>query len=159
MGLKEAKQHPTKPDLWITPDGRVFQELPASPDSFGYAQISVGGRGQKRAIRRHILVCETFHGVRQGRAVVRHKNGVPGDDHKDNLMWGTQAENCADTVAHGKSTKGMRNAQALLTDANVREIKQRLRDGESQRQIAESFGIRQPTVSDIKRGLTWSHIE
>lgn len=32
---------------------------------------------------------------------VRHKNGVPADNRLENLEYGTNAENQADSVAHG----------------------------------------------------------
>lgn len=30
------KQHPTRPNVWVTEDGRIFIELAASPSSGGY---------------------------------------------------------------------------------------------------------------------------
>ena len=156
--MKDARQHPSRPNIWVTPDGRVFQELAATRDGNNYALVNIGERGLRGSVRRHVLVCETYHGERPGNAVVRHKNGVPGDDWEGNLEWGSQKENCEDTVAHGRSTKGMRNPNYRLKDEQVREIKQRLASGEAPSEIARWFGVSQPTISDIKTGRTWSHI-
>lgn len=150
----DLKQHPSLSDVWVSPDGRVFRELTPSLDSGGYHQIRNGDIRQ----RRHTLVCETYHGERPDGAVVRHNDGVSSNDHKDNLQWGTQAENCADTVSHGKSTKVSKNPQAQLTEVQAKEIKQRRADGEKGRVLAQEFGVSEQVVCDIHKGRLWWHV-
>lgn len=157
--MVKITKNPSRPGIWATPDGRVFQELHVTRDSYGYGQVAIGERGQRGKVRRHVIICETFHGERPPGAVVRHKNGVPGDDREDNLEWGTQGENCQDTVQHGKSTQGSKNARHRLVEAEVVEIKQRLLGGEGTAELARWFGVSQPTISDIKTGRTWAHIK
>jgi len=153
-------QHPRFPNIWVTPCGRIFEELHVSRDANGYGSVSVKSTGSKRiTMRRHVLVCEAYHGERPDGKVVRHKNGIPSDDRADNLQWGTQAENCQDTVSHGKSTRGSKNAQAKLTIEQAKEIRDRARNGESTVELARWFGVSQPTICDIKSGRTWSHLE
>lgn len=156
--MKEALQHPTRPDVWVTPDGRVFQELHVTRDGAGYRMVSLAGRSGGK-IRRHVLVCETYHGTRPHGQVVRHKNGIPGDDREENLEWGTQSQNLQDAVRHGTTTKGSKNRHAKLTDEQVSEIKRRLDTGEKQKDIAEWFGVSQPTISEIKSGKAWKHVK
>jgi len=158
VAMKEAKQHPGDSTLWIMPDGRVFQELTVYHDSNGYSQVAIGKRGARGNVRRHVLVCETFHGPRPLNAVVRHKNGKPGDDREDNLEWGTQEENLQDAVRHGTTTKGSKNARAILTEEQVVEIKQRLRAGEGTSSLADWFYMSKQAICDIRAGRTWSHI-
>ena len=150
------KKHPTHPDLWVTEDGRVFQELGTSPGFGGYMVCSM--RGNRDGIRRHTLVCETYHGPRPKGNVVRHLDGDCTNDKPNNLAWGTQAQNCQDTVAHGTSTKGERNPFAKLTEAHVAEIRSRWASGESPTFLAEEFGVSQANVQDIVRGRTWKHL-
>lgn len=153
-------QHPRFPHIWVTPCGRVFEELEASKDGNGYGLVSISSDGSKRIrLRRHVIVCETYHGERPEGKVVRHKNGTPSDDRSENLEWGTQAENCKDTVTHGRSTRGIKNAQAKLTREQALEIRQRSRNGESTTELARWFNVSQPTICDIKAGRTWSHLE
>jgi transposase-like protein len=64
----------------------------------------------------------------------------------------------ADMVANGNSTRGEKNARAILTEDSVREIKQRLQAGESVSALAREFNVAQPTISNIKTGTTWSYI-
>lgn len=50
----------------------------------------------------HQLVCLTFHGPKPSPAhVVRHLNGIAGDNRPENVVWGTVTENNRDTVRHG----------------------------------------------------------
>lgn len=150
------REHPTIPDLYVSEEGRVFLELGKEPGHGGYHLCSSGSR--VKAQRRHVLVCETFHGQRPDYGVVRHLNGVPGDDRPENLTWGTQRENCADTVRHGRSTKGVRNPRAKVTASDVLDIRERWAEGESPTALAAEYSITQPAVQDIVRGRTWAHL-
>lgn len=158
MDIK-ANPHPVYRGIFVTDDGRIFQELKASPGYCGYHTVKVktAAQGKGQTIRRHTLVLEAFHGLGNGR-VARHKDGNPGNDHKDNLQWGTQAENSQDTVDHGRSTKGEKNAQAKLTKEQVHEIRERYARGESGSSLGAEFGISQPNVVDIAKRRTWKHI-
>lgn len=151
-------QHFSNENLFLTEDGQAFLRLPACPVERGYHQITVPGGGKSRKARRHTLVLETFSGPSAGR-VARHKDGNPGNDHKSNLEWGSQFENCQDTVVHGRTTKGEKNSQAKLTEVQVIEIKRRLHFGECQSDIAAEMGVGAPTVSNIATGKTWAHVQ
>ena len=59
-----------------------------------------------------------------------------------------------DDVLHN----GINHANCKLTEAQVKEIRQRL-GHESQRIIAADYGVNQGTISFIKRGLTWRHVQ
>ncbi len=148
-------EHPSIPRLYATRDGRLFVELTHSPDGRGYPLVRVNGR----LVRRHTVVAETFLGPRPHGHVVRHKNGMPGDDRPGNLRWGSQAENCADTVAHQRSTRGEQNARHKLTATQASAIKSRRASGESGRSLAREFCISEQTIADIHHGRTWSWLE
>src|SRR6476619_2872179 len=130
----ELHPHPYQPGLFVTRDGRVFVEcLPSDAQSGGYFNVTVppangNGRGYRK--RRATIVAETFD--RQGRPgeEVRHLDGIPANDIAGNVVWGTHVENMADMVAHDRSIRGVRNPSARLTEAQAREIIQRLDAGE-----------------------------
>ncbi len=146
------KQHPSRPDIWVTPEGRVFRELAPSLDDGGYMQVRNGNFRRRRGV----VVCETYHGTRPKGLVLRHKDGVPDNDHKDNLAWGTQAENMADAVEHGTTTRGRKNEHAVLNLLAVRDIKRRLKAGYGAAALAQGFGVSKATIYDIKAGRTWA---
>jgi hypothetical protein len=147
-----VRQHPTLPNIFVQADGRIFQEVTASLSSFGYHTVHIGGQ----TIRRHTIVAETYIGPRPPGHGVRHLDGNSGNDHANNLAWGTQAENTADTVKHGRSTRGTRNARAKLTDDQAREIRARRIAGESGRSLAAEFGISERGICDLFKGRTWA---
>lgn len=56
------------------------------------------------------------------------------------------------------SRAGAGNGRAKVTEEEVRAIRQRWSDGETQEQIAQEFGLKQVTVSKIVRRESWRHI-
>lgn len=113
------RRQKTKPLQWdklsygITATGEVIswkRGLPRSlspfRDSGGYWCVRLWHHGVRKGYRVHRLVCEHFHGPPPSPLhCVRHLNGVQTDCHKDNLAWGTPAENCADIITHRKGRK------------------------------------------------------
>lgn len=149
------KQHPRYPDIFVAEDGTVFRRLTPSKDAGGYHQIR---NGEIRE-RRHVLVAEAHLGPRPRGADVRHLNGDPADDRPENLAYGARVENAADTVAHGRTTRGSRNTQAKLGEAQVREIKMRLAAGEKGRALAHEFCVSDSAICDIRKGRQWGWLE
>lgn len=158
------KENPQRPGVFVTTAGKVFVEIPASPSSGGYRTLHLPGlrpagtRGV--TVRRHVLVAETYVGPQPfAGAQVRHLDGNPANDKPSNLRWGSAKDNGQDTVRHGRSTRGTKNAQAKLTEAQARDIKKRLARGESGSELAKEFCLKQPTISNIKTGATWGWLK
>lgn len=55
--------------------------------------------------------------------------------------------------------RGEHNNFSVLTPQKVRNIRECLRIGMTQVEIAKAFGITQTTVSKIKTGIAWSHLK
>lgn len=53
---------------------------------------------------------------------------------------------------------GEQHGMSRLKDADVRDIKRRLGEGQSGASIARLHGVSQQTISKIKAGSIWSHI-
>lgn len=71
------------------------------------------------------------------------------------LFPGTDGENQKDSYRKGRQSQvGERNAFAKVTDAQASEIRRRALAGENQRKLAKEFGVTQPNVSCIKRGVS-----
>jgi hypothetical protein len=71
------------------------------------------------------------------------------------LFLGDQPMNMRDKVAKSRQNRGETHGRRKLTEAQARAIKN---DPRRQREIADDYGISVPTVSDIKRGYSWSHL-
>jgi len=53
---------------------------------------------------------------------------------------------------------GMNHHQARLTEAEVKEIRERYLDGNSQRALSQRFNVSQSTIRDIVNRKTWLHV-
>lgn len=69
------------------------------------------------------------------------------------LAWGTRSENMADCTAAGRHNKprGESHWTAKLSAEDVRVLRQRWANGESQSALAREFGVNAATVSRIVR--------
>ena len=90
-------------------------------------------------------------------SVVRHLPGCTSRACVEpaHLAAGTQAENCADTVAAGRSTRGSRNARTKLSEADVRRIRSAPRTGPARRELAAELAIHEDHVKNVQRGVVW----
>lgn len=113
------------------------------------------GRGQ-RARPASRLAFYFTHGYYP--PVVRHKCDNPPCCNPAHLEPGTQVDNLADMTARGRSTRGVRNPAAKLTEAQVREVRRRLADGERNGDISHAMGISRNRVYEIRTGKVWSHV-
>lgn len=125
----------------------------------GYGRVRSGGKSRAMLLV-HRVSWEVANGPIPDGICVCHRCDVPACVNPAHLFLGTQADNVADMLAKGrggyKAPRGERNGRAKLTDAQVREI--RASEG-SQMAIAARFGIGEATVSKIRNGKRWSHVQ
>lgn len=88
--------------------------------------------------------------------VIRHKCDNPVCCNSAHLEAGTQRDNVRDMVERDRSTRGERNAIHVLLEAEVHDIRARLRAGEQHKSIAATYGVHRATISQISRGANWA---
>lgn len=66
-------------------------------------------KGKRKEVRLHRIMLETFVGPRPEGKVTRHLDGDVYNNVLKNLCYGTQKENAADTIRHGRSLVGDKN--------------------------------------------------
>lgn len=95
-----------------------------------------------------------------GAECVRHLNDDPSNDQKDNLAYGTIANNVADSIANGTFPRGEKNGHAKLTAADVVAIREAIRCGKRgiQTELATRYGVAQSVITKIKWGHSWAHV-
>lgn len=133
--------------------------LKASLDGHGYRRVYLRRDGRTHSRKVAWLVLEAFVGARPENSDACHNDGKRHNDTLDNLRWDSRRANLADREAHGTVNRGQANGNADLTEDQVRDIRRRAAARESQRSIAESFGIQQPTVSKIVRRERWGWVK
>lgn len=141
--------------------GRFFvkeHQVALCPIRGGYVSAALwkNGRGANRPV--HQLVLEAWKGPRPVGMVSCHNDGIRTNNAPKNLRWDTIASNSADVDKHGNRYKGAGHHSARLNDTDVRKIKRRLAKGDYQYVIAKDYGISQPAVGKINRGLSWKHV-
>jgi hypothetical protein len=135
--------------------GRVLKQC---YDSDGYPIVGLCRNGTALTQKVHCLVAAAFIGPRPEGLQVLHGSKSRTDNRACNLSYGTPKQNTADRLRDGTHAIGAQNGNAKLTEADVRDIRARLATGESQQSIANTFGVVQVTISEIKRGKKWAHV-
>lgn len=108
----------------------------------------------------HALICTTFHGPKPSPVhQVRHRDNVPTNNAADNVLWGTPKENQDDRRTAGTAPIGSNNGRSLLTEAQVKSIKQSLKAGVTMTSLAKTYRVDLRVISKINSGVTWKHIE
>ena len=82
--------------------------------------------------------------------VVRHTCDNARCVNPFHLVLGTQLDNIRDSIARG------RHSGAKLTARLAAEARRRVADGESQRAVADDFGVTPSNVSRIVAGKVWA---
>lgn len=125
---------------------------------FGYPSVSLCRGSHYTLCRVHELVLAAFVGPRPEGQVCRHLDGNPANNALSNLAYGTHTENMADARRHGTLKCGERCHQAKLNEQQVRAIREAGDVGETQRAVAERFGVSRSTVADIWARRRWRHL-
>lgn len=98
----------------------------------------------------HALVCEAFHGPRPVGCDVAHTDGTRTNNAPSNLRWASRLQNMRDKSLHGTERERDTYQHAKIKNSDLPDIDRRLRSGETQRSIAESYGIARSYVSQLK---------
>lgn len=123
--------------------------------------IKLGHNGRKETLLVHRLVADAFCYKPAGCDVVNHIDCNPINNRADNLEWTTHSGNSRHAAAAGRyadQPRGSMKFFAKLTEADVEDIIRRLHSRESQKGIAEEYGVAPPIISNINRGIAWSHV-
>jgi HNH endonuclease/NUMOD4 motif len=124
----------------------------------GYPVVNLtNGVARQKVIPVHRLVCTAFWGTSPPDHEVAHQDGDKLNATADNLRWATSAQNSADMIAHGRTTRGERSTSAKLSEVEVKQIKSRLAKGEAVTEIAPDFpDVGKYAIYGIKWRRTWS---
>lgn len=159
----------------VTSWNQKLEEYVFTPslDSKGYPQVLLSMGPSKRTARVHRLVAEAFLPPPSKELIetcslagldyvlVNHIDTVRTNNLWTNLEWCTPKYNCDWSVKTGKhnteTIKGSLNYNAELTEEDVSAIVEMLKAKTmSQEKIAEMFGVKQITISNIWTGRSWA---
>jgi len=156
--MEEWKQHES--GYWISNLGRIkgirVDFLKPVKQENGYYAVTIN----RKASKIHTLVVETFIGKVPKGMCVNHIDGDKSNNKLANLEIVTPAENCQHAVRLGltKPQKGEDNALSKLTEKQILEIFECIKQGESNTEIARKFNIYSGHVSSLRHGHRWKHL-
>ena len=130
----------------------------------GYPSLVATVNGRRCTAYIHRAIALLFVPNPDQETTINHIDGCKINNAPENLEWCSHLENMRHAYRTGlakypKTGPGEDSPSAKLDNERVRQIKRRLNAGESQRKIAEFYGVAQGTVNFIARGVTWSHVE
>ena len=123
----------------------------AVKDNKGYGYV----RWKGKMIRTHVVsYLLTQNTIPEGLDLAHSENckGKKNCCNPDHLTPKTRRDNRLDMHRDGTFSVAKLNPEQVL------EIRRRLADGETQRKIAEDFGVTHTVVTNINTGKTWNHI-
>lgn len=136
--------------------------LKAPLDISGYPRVSLYKDGKSNFVFVHRLVAQMFLDDVEltTEMQVNHKDGIKNNNHVENLEWCTRSENLkhAHEIGIKKALKGEELWNSKLTEENVREIRELLKQGLTGVSIAKRFGVHPMQISSIKLGKIWRHV-
>lgn len=135
-------------------DNRIYTISPRIGKR-GYKVVAIRNRTLRKSYYVHRLLAIAFLPNPNNLPEVRHLDGNKLNNNLDNLKWGTHYDNMSDDNWH--HNKGENCGASKLTWKIVKVIRElfKRKTPVTGVRLAEYFGVKQPTISDIKRGVTW----
>jgi hypothetical protein len=147
---------------WCTRGGLRLQEprlRKVHCDRDGYLFVSLYKNHKCQGFRVSRLVLYAFVGIPSGEMEASHIDGNKDNNQLGNLCWETRLDNERRKSQHGTRPCGERNSASRITEADVRNIRDRRNNGETYVKIATEYGMHPYYISLIARGKRWAHIK
>lgn len=132
--------------------------LKATKNADGYMTVALYRDSVRFAKRVSVLILEAFVEPRPAGMEACHENGNRSDDRLSNLRWDTAKRNHADKFIHGTNPAGEKNPAHVLTARDVKLIRERINNGESDKNLGNEFGVHSTTIRLVRIRKTWKHI-
>lgn len=164
---------PEFPGYFASRDGRVWSKKrkdgiprqlavrPKAPSGHLVTILSRNGKGHPYYV--HHIMLWTFVGPRPQGMESRHLDGNCLNNTVENLKWDTRSENTKDRMRHfgyipGGFHRGEKNHNSVITEDQVRYIRQLHSTGKSQSYIARLLRVQIDVIRGVVNGRTWSHV-
>ncbi|RFB07641.1 HNH endonuclease [Bacillus sp. OE] len=152
-GSFDKKPCGNKVDFDINENG-CFICVSHATSSNGYFGLT---KNRKRYSMHRFIYEEMFGEIPEG-LVVMHKCDNKKCINPEHMELGTIADNTKDASKRNLIPKGSSHHNSKLTEDVVREIKRRLRDGETPKSLSEKYNTSYIGVIKIKNGKSWKHV-
>lgn len=122
----------------------------------GYGKIRDG----KKIKLAHRASYEAFIGKIEDGFCICHKCDITDCVNPNHLWKGTHEDNAKDRKKKGRSSdiKGENHGGSKLKEFEILNVLKLLKDGITQRKIAEMYGVHQATIFRISKNKNWKHV-
>ena len=120
-----------------------------------YAKVSIDGI----TTTVHRLVAEAFIANPEGKPHINHIDGDRYNNSVSNLEWCTNAENKLHAAIHGLVARGSAVNTSVMSEDDAILALEMLSANESSAEVARFFGVTRATISKLKLGQTWKHLD
>jgi transposase len=129
-------------------------------ERIGYYRIQLkADDGTKNTLLVHRLVALAFIPNPENKPEVNHIDGNKLNNDVSNLEWTTKHENMKHAhLLKLRDNNGTGNPRNLLTEKEVLDIYDKLLDGARVSDLATSYNVSRPTISDIKSKRNWQEL-
>lgn len=119
---------------------------------------STGGYGRVSIGRVHTLVAYAFLGERPNGLDINHIDGNKKNNNASNLEYVTRSENCKQACNKQmlRSFKREKHNRAKLKESDIPIIKELIKNGIKNKDIANTYNVDASLISHIKRGAKWA---
>ncbi len=148
----KGKVHSRKSLRYVINENGCHVCVSHKPNSDGYIYLGRNGK----LLRAHRMEWEKYYGSIPESLCVLHVCDNPACINVEHLFLGTTAENSKDMVRKGRSARGERHGSSKLTEKDIFQIRELLREGILQKEMAKTFDVTDTTISDIKLGKSWA---
>ena len=147
----------------VSNEGIVFRnekQLKPRYDKDGYKIISITLNGKKTTKSIHRLVAETYLENPNNLSQVNHKDGNKDNNFVSNLEWITPKGNTHHAIENNlRDTRGINNTQAVLTEKQVREIRDKFEPRQyTYKMLCEEYKVSETQIYRIIYNKCWKHI-
>jgi hypothetical protein len=125
----------------------------------GYPRVHLSASGKKKTLKIHRLVLTAFVGECPKDMEACHNDGVRTNVNLSNLRWDTPSNNQKDKISHGTYLSGDTISWSKLCGKSVTRIRESYLFGATQKDLADTYGVSQVTISKAIRRQTWRHVE
>lgn len=109
----------------------------------------------------HRVVALAFVENPENKPAINHIDCNKYNNYASNLEWVSFAENSQHAVKNGRFSdmpKGSESGTSKLVESEVINIRERIRNGETQRSLSKEYNVSESLISMIKNRRIWTHI-
>jgi len=125
-----------------------------------YERLTLYSNTNSKTYLVHRIIANTFVSNPENKPYVNHIDGDKLNNKASNLEWCTAKENTHHAIENGlQKVKGEFQTNSKFTPKDILDIRKMLDEGRTSRSIAEDYDVHESTISLIKIGKHWSHIQ